>query len=507
MTTTNSDANRLMFYRAAGYPAIAVESVEEERLIAALRNGLATPPGMESGTMLVASATGVVDQTTGQRSAPGYPAAIATAAQKENSLLVFLDWQHVSRNAGAYRVLRDALPTLRAQGSMVILVAPAWALPAELEHEIPVVRWSLPTREELGAAVAVVAQSAGIDEVGDLTPVLDAAAGLTLAEAEGAAALAVAEGGSIDPTIIQREKLRLVKSTGYLEVWQPCPVEDFGGCGELRSYLENEVVQSASDLDLAVRGILLVGVPGTGKSLACRMVGAALQWPVIRLDVGACKGSLVGETERRLRDGLARVEALAPCVLVLDEIEKAVGGYASSAATDSGTTLGMVGALLTWLQEHKSQVVTVATCNDYSALPPELTRAGRFDERFFVDLPGSDERAEIAAVHLRKYGCEPDGHAARIADLSDGWTGAEIEQLVRSAARRTKRAITAEAIAVSATDIRPISKVRASEIESLRTWAKNSLRIANTRQSAAPAASGGARRVVAGKVVAPSAAK
>jgi len=498
--TTNNEANRLMYYAAAGYPAVAVETVEEERLIAALKDGIATPPGETRGAMIVASATGVVDLVTGQRSQPGYPAAIATAAQRENSLLVFLDWQHVSRNAGAYRVLRDALPTLRAHGSMVILVAPAWALPAELEHEVPVVRWSLPSREELGAAVAVVAQSSGIDEVGDLTPILDAAAGLTLAEAEGAAALAVSEGGTIDPAIIQREKLRLVKSTGYLEVWQPCPVEDFGGCGELRSYLEREVVPSASDRDLAVRGVLLVGVPGTGKSLAVRMIGAALQWPVIRLDVGACKGSLVGETERRLRDGLARVEALAPCVLALDEIEKAVGGFASSAATDSGTTLGMVGALLTWLQEHKSQVITVATCNDYSALPPELTRAGRFDERFFVDLPESDERAEIAAVHLRKYGCEPDGHAARIAALSDGWTGAEIEQLVRSAARRTRRQITAESIAESATDIRPISKVRASEIESLRSWAKNSLRIANSRSTvAAPAASGGARRVIAAK--------
>lgn len=476
-----NDKNRLMYYAAAGYPAVAVETVEEERLIAALKEGLATPPGLQRTTMVLASATRTADLMTGQLTAPSFPNAIATATMRENALLVLLDWQHVARNSGAYRALRDALPLLRAQGSMVVIVAPSWTLPPELEHEIPVVRWGLPTREQLTSAMEVVARSSGIElKDNDLTPVLDAAAGLTLAEAEGAAALAVAEAGHIDPIIVQREKLRLVKSTGYLEVWEPCPLGDLGGLGELRRYLVEEVVPSVSDPVLAVRGITLTGVPGTGKSLACRAIAAALQWPALRLDIGACKGSLVGESERRLRDGLARVEALAPCVLVIDEIEKAVGGYASSAATDSGTTLGMVGALLTWLQEHRSQVVTVATCNDYSALPPELTRAGRFDERFFVDLPLLDERAEIAAVHLRKLGCEPDGHAARIADLSDGWTGAEIEQLVRSAARRTRRAITAEALTEAAKDIRPISKVRGAEVEALRNWARNSLRVANS---------------------------
>lgn len=479
-TTDTTTANRLLYYAAAGYPAVAVETVEEERLIAAIRDGLATPPDTQRNTMLVASATGVVDLLTGERTPPSYPAAIASATQKDNALVIFLDWQHVGRNAGAYRALRDALPMLRARGSMVVLVAPSWSLPAELEHEVPVIRWALPTRDELQDAVEVVAKSSGIETIEALTPVLDACAGLTLAEAEGAAALAVAEAGTIAPTIVQREKLRLVRSTGYLEVWEPCPLEDLGGLGELRGYVEEEVVPSIHDRTLAVRGILLVGVPGTGKSLAVRAIAAALQWPAIRLDVGACKGSLVGETERRLRDGLARVEALSPCVLVLDEIEKAVGGYASSAQTDSGTTLGMVGALLTWLQEHKSPVITVATCNDYSALPPELTRAGRFDERFFVDLPVPGERIEIAAVHLRKYGCEPDGHAERIADLSEGWTGAEIEQLVRSAARRTRRAITQEAIFEASKDIKPISKVRSGEIEALRTWARNSVRIANS---------------------------
>ena len=159
---------------------------------------------------------------------------------------------------------------------------------------------------------------------------------------------------------------------------------------------------------------------------------------------------------------------------------------ASSANTDSGVTLGMVGHFLTWLQEHTAEILVVMTCNTYELLPAELTRAGRIDERFFVDIPGLSEREEIAAVHLRKYEVPDPACAALVAGLSDGWTGAEIEQLVRSAARRTRRAITQDSLVTCAADIKPISKVRAGEITALRDWGKANLRMANTPEVAAP---------------------
>jgi SpoVK/Ycf46/Vps4 family AAA+-type ATPase len=233
------------------------------------------------------------------------------------------------------------------------------------------------------------------------------------------------------------------------------------------------------DNQLRVRGILLLGVPGVGKSLASRVAGSLLSWPVLRCDISGLKGSLVGQSEGNMRAALKLAEAVSPCVLYLDEVEKAVGGYASSAQSDSGVTLGMVGTLLTWLQEHQSPILTIATCNDYSKLPAELTRAGRFDERFFVDLPCKTERIDIAAIHLHKFGCM-GGWSEVIADLTEEWTGAEIEQLVKSVSRRTDRKPNIEVIAVVSKEIKPISRVRGNEINKLREWGRSQLRIANT---------------------------
>jgi SpoVK/Ycf46/Vps4 family AAA+-type ATPase len=282
--------------------------------------------------------------------------------------------------------------------------------------------------------------------------------------------------------------MKLVRQSGALEVSEPASADSLGGLGALREYVQSEVVPSMGDADLSVRGFMLVGVPGTGKSLAARVLGSILGWPVLRCDVSALKGSLVGQSEQQMRSALRLAEAVSPCVLYLDEIEKAVGGFASSAKSDGGTTLGMVGALLTWLQEHRKQIITVATCNDYSALPAELTRAGRFDERFFVDLPSAQERKEIAAVHLARFNVTDEAIADAVADITQEWTGAEIEQLVRSAARRTRRKITPAALQEAAADIKPLSKVRAHEITQLREWGKANLRAANTSEavSAAP---------------------
>jgi ATP-dependent 26S proteasome regulatory subunit len=466
----------LQKYAAAAYPAVAVETVEEERLQAHL---LAEFP--DRAIFSIAAVGGLKDVRRGAVVDPAaqFTKAFVAVAQKENAILIVYDFQHIVHNAPAYRSLKDVLPALKARGSMIILVAPAWRLPAELEHDIPVIQFPLPTREELRAALEVVTSAIGAT-VDNPQPLLEAAAGLTLQEAENSFALAVVEGrGQIDDRIVEREKMRLVRQSGYLEVSAPVPLETVGGLQGLKDYILSEVLPAKDDPELFVRGILLVGVPGTGKSLSAKAVGAVLRWPVLRLDIGALKGSLVGQSEQNMRAALKLADAVAPCVLWLDEIEKGVGGYASSAHTDSGVTLGMVGALLTWMQEHTTPVTVVATCNDYTKLPPELTRAGRFDERFFVDLPSASEREEIARVHLARFGGDP-ALAEFIAGITEDWTGAEIEQLVKSAARRTRRQITVEAIETCAREIKPIAHVRADEITKLREWAKQSLRLANT---------------------------
>jgi ATP-dependent 26S proteasome regulatory subunit len=463
-------------YAAAAYPAVAVETVEEERFQAHLLEEFP-----DRAIFAIAAIGGLRDIRRGAVVDPAaqFAKAFAIVSQKENTLLIVYDFQHIVHNAPAYRSLKDVLLALKARGSMIILIAPAWRLPAELEHDIPVVQFALPTREELRTALEVVTSAVGA-AIEEPQPFLEAAAGLTLQEAENSFALAVVEGeGQIDDRVVEREKMRLVRQSGYLEVSSPVALESVGGLQGLKEYVLSEVLPVKDDPDLFVRGILLVGVPGTGKSLSAKSVGAVLRWPVLRLDIGALKGSLVGQSEQNMRSALKLADAVAPCVLWLDEIEKGVGGYASSAHTDSGVTLGMVGALLTWMQEHATPVTVVATCNDYTKLPPELTRAGRFDERFFVDLPSAIEREEIARVHLTRFSGDPV-LAEFIASITDDWTGAEIEQLIKSAARRTKRQITREAIETCAREIKPIAHVRADEITKLREWAKQSLRLANT---------------------------
>lgn len=469
----------LVHYSSAGYPAVCINTQDEDRAIASIVREFPNHTVLRIGAV-----SGLADVKTGQvlDERGSYPSAFARIAAKPDHLLVVLDYQHIIKNAQAYRTLRDTLPRVKASGSMIVLLAPCWQLPAELEHDLPVIEDSLPTREELGNALEVCTDATKTVLTDDhRQSCVDALTGCTLAEAENAAALVYAATGSYSPGMLVEEKLKVVRQSGKLEISMPASLEELGGLSGYREYVEHEVIPSAQDPEMAVRGIMFVGPAGTGKSLLARITGSILKYPVLRCDISALKGSLVGQSEQSMRAALKLAEAVAPCVLYLDEIEKALGGYASSAQTDSGVTLSMVGTLLTWLQEHTARVLTIATCNDYAKLPAELTRAGRFDERFFVDLPCLVERQEIAVAIGRRLKVDP--HASFIAELSEGWTGAEIEQLIRSAARRTQRNLTPEAIQTCALEIKPISKVRSAEITALRDWGKANLRLANTPEA------------------------
>lgn len=466
----------LNHYKNAAFPCIAVETVEEERFC---RNVLA----LKDVPVFSVSALNLLrDCRTGEvidKNCP-FNKAFAFLASQNGAILLVFDTQKIIGNAMLYRALKEVFGELKQRGSMVVLIAPAWALPAELSHDVPVLQFDLPSREQLGRALDYVASNADVS-IDARESLLDSAAGLALQEAENAFALSLVKDKALIPATVEAEKMRLVKSSGLLEVSAPASPESIGGLESLKQYISSEVIPSKGDDLLRVRGLLLVGVPGTGKSLASRVLGSMLGWPVCRMDVGSLKGGIVGQSESNMRAALKLVDAIAPAVLWLDEIEKGVGGHASSAQSDGGTTLGMIGQLLGWLQDHSTPVICIATCNDYSKLPAELTRAGRFDERFFVDLPSSDERAAIAAIHLRKYGDVSDIEAASsyIAGITEGWSGAEIEQLVKSASRRSDRKVSKLSLEVSAKDIKPISRVKADEISKLRDWAKDTLRSAN----------------------------
>ncbi|MFM9073570.1 MAG: AAA family ATPase, partial [Cyanobium sp.] len=249
---------------------------------------------------------------------------------------------------------------------------------------------------------------------------------------------------------------------------------DLGGCEVLKDCLrlrERACGQVARDYGLpAPRGMALIGIPGTGKSLTAKMIGGLWHLPLLRLDVGSLYGSLVGESEQRTRQALRLAETVAPCVLWIDEMEKAF----ASGGLDGGTSTRVFGTILTWMQEKTAPCFVVATANDISGLPPELLRRGRFDEIFFLDLPTLAERRDILSLHLRKrQRIVHDYDIESLAHLSEGFVGAEIEQAIVDAmviGFNQGREFTSDDIARTMGRQVPLSVSQRERITALRAW-------------------------------------
>jgi SpoVK/Ycf46/Vps4 family AAA+-type ATPase len=281
------------------------------------------------------------------------------------------------------------------------------------------------------------------------------------------------------PAIIAAKR-RSLAGSGMLEhVEALSGLDQIGGMKNLKRWLltrEGALVREAAEFGLTPpRGVLLLGVQGAGKSLCAKAIAAAWHRPLMRMNVGALYDRFVGQSEKQLREALRQAEAMSPVVLWIDEIEK---GFASAASqsTDGGLSKRLFGELLTWLQEHRAPVFTVATANDIEALPPELLRKGRFDEIFFVDLPGPDARREILRIHLKRKKRAPENFDLhQLVELTEGYSGSEIEQAILSAlhdAYATKSDMTTESLARAIAGSPPLSVTMAERIADLREWAQ-----------------------------------
>ena len=280
-----------------------------------------------------------------------------------------------------------------------------------------------------------------------------------------------------DVAVALKQKHHALESGGALQL--QTEIEKFtavGGQVRLKHWLDRRreaFVGDAASLGLDVpRGILLLGVQGGGKSLAAKAIAGSWGLPLLRLDFGALYNKFHGETERNLRSALETAGAMAPCVLWMDEIEK---GLASGGDGDGGVSKRVLATLLTWMSERRGRVFMVATANDISALPPELLRKGRFDEIFFVDLPGEDVRGQIFGIHLAKRRRDPARFdLAALAGASRGFSGAEIEQAIVASlyeAHALKRDLSTELVLEEIRATKPLSVVRSEEVEALRDWA------------------------------------
>ena len=389
------------------------------------------------------------------------------------------------------RWLRELARMPTAPRKVVVLSTPMPGLPVDLRKEIPTVELELPRVEDLRIVLDDAAAAMGVQASSD-EALLDAARGLTVMEAKLAFGKAAAELGRLDHSavpLIAREKERIIKQSEVLEYYPTdARMADVGGLDQLKVWLERRrgaFGAGARDFGLdAPKGALLLGVQGCGKSLTAKAIAATWQFPLLRFDMGKVFGGIVGQSESNIRTALQVAQALAPCVLWIDEIEKGMAGMGSSDKTDGGTTARVVGTLLTWMQEKKDPVFVVATANRIDMLPPELLRKGRFDEIFFVDLPNLAIREEILTIHIKKKKRDPaDFDLPQLAKLSVGFSGAELEEAVREGlydAFAEGCELNTEHIARALNNTFPLSRTMGEQIEGLRKWAKVRARLATS---------------------------
>lgn len=389
-----------------------------------------------------------------------------------------------------HRWLRELARIPAFPRKIVVLSTPLPGLPVDLRKEIPTIELALPGVDDLQVVLEDAAKTLRVKADADVA-LLDAARGLTVMEARLAFGKAAAELGRLDHgavPLVAREKERIIKQSEVLEYYPTdARMTDVGGLDQLKVWLDRRgraFGAGARDFGLdAPKGVLLLGVQGCGKSLLAKAVAATWQFPLLRFDMGKVFGGIVGQSEANIRTALQVAQALAPCVLWIDEIEKGLAGMGSSDQTDGGTTARVVGSLLTWMQEKRDPVFVVATANRIDMLPPELLRKGRFDEIFFVDLPTPTVRAEILSIHLRKKRREPkDFDIKSLADQSVGFSGAELEEAVREGlydAFAESRELATEHIQRALVKTFPLSRTMRDQIESLRQWAKVRARLAS----------------------------
>ena len=484
---------KITHYIRAGYAGLYLLSPEEQRVEAECQ-AIATDLGYHLHVW--SATTGLLDteKKTLRDCNDPLAALLAIAELPEKSLVLLRDFHLFleDSNPVLIRQCKEVLQAAKTQGKTLLAVGCRLCLPPELDREWTVVEFALPGKEALGEVLDGILKSAKLKAVSaeSREAALSAATGLTTIEAENAFALSVVETRNITPAVIAWEKAHAIKKNGLLEIIETAAsLDSIGGLDVLKGWLlkrKHAFSEQARAYRLPTpKGLLIIGLAGTGKSLTAKATASVFGVPLLRLDAGRIFAGLVGQSESNLRTVMQTAEAIAPCVLWLDEIEKGLAGSKSSGATDGGTSARVLGSFLSWMQEKTSPVFVVATANDVTQLPPELLRAGRWDQMFFVDLPTGEERQEIWKIQVAKHGRDAkDFDVVQLARASDGLTGSEIEAVFVESLYQgfdEGREPTDLTIAQVLTEFVPLSKTMAEQIGALRTWARGRARMATTQ--------------------------
>jgi hypothetical protein len=492
-------------------PLIAIDTVEEDRVAALLRSVTTQEGLLLFEWSLTRGLTRSDEPTLSKLTAT--PLAVLQHLQGLTVEAVFWlkDLAPHLQDPLVARQLREVAAAFRQSRSTCVMTGHPLTLPPDIERLAVRFELRLPDHHELRSMLQNVLRSLkprlaqqstrplkepqrhsasahtrlAMDErTAEQETILRALRGLTLHQARQVIAQCLIEEGRLSTSTVQtilERKIQLIKDGDLLEYY---PLEDnrfeLGGFANLKAWLERAKVgftAEAKALNLTPpRGILLVGVPGCGKSLAAKGIARSWQLPLLKLDAGRLFDKFVGESEKNFRRAVYMAESLAPIVLWIDEIEKAFAGRRGGSEADAGLSRRLFGSFLTWLQEKKQEVFVVATANDLSSLPPELLRKGRFDEIFFVDLPDDAEREAIWEIHLRLRKQDPaQFDMVKLVSASDGFSGAEIEQVVVASLYRAlhrRVPLTTDLLIEELAHTVPLSVTRQEEIEQLRDMAR-----------------------------------
>jgi SpoVK/Ycf46/Vps4 family AAA+-type ATPase len=406
-------------------------------------------------------------------------------------LYLFPAFDGLATNELIVHRLKEVAAELGSRHGALILTGTALELHETVRRLIAVMALPEPGPAEFRSLVEQIARDVGRTRSVDIqltkedeTRLLTALRGLTLLEAEKVLTKAMVEDRRLtadDIVHVIDAKKQIVEREGVLEYY---PAEqslaEVAGLAGLKEWLRkrrnilSDPVRAAEFGLSFPRGVLLIGVPGCGKSLCARAVATEWGLPLLRLDTGSLYNKFIGETENNFRRAMRTAERLAPCVLFIDELEKA---FAAGGSADGGVSMRVLGTFLSWLQDRKPDVFVVATANDVSRLPPEFLRKGRFDETFFVDLPDADTRTEILRIHLKRRGQDPNAFRLDlVTTATHTFSGAEVEQVIVSAlytAFNDGSALTTEHLLREAAGTRPLATMMAEKIQALREWAKD----------------------------------
>jgi ATPase family associated with various cellular activities (AAA) len=497
-------------YLKARIPFISLRTSERRRALDQLRAVAGDLGGVP--VLVHTMSQGLRDITTGrvvtdERSIGGVLEYAGQAmSQRQNMTFVLTDVPDIEDDGPLARQLVDLVTLATDRGGSVVVVT-AGSIWPPLQRLGMTVTFDPPTEDEMVALIdeQITAYRGQLPiEWGDaeFREVASILVGITAIEAENVIATLLAKGSVLrsDLAEIAHAKDRIFSDISGIEKITIRTADlSVGGLAGLRTWLERErpLLTSPDMRERGMRpprGVLLVGVPGCGKSLSAKAISSSWNLPLYRLDFATIQGQYVGQSENRLKDALATADHVAPCVLWIDEIEKGLAG--ATGGGDGGVSTRLVGQFLFWLQESTARVFVVATANDVSRLPPELLRRGRFDELFFVDLPTPAERAEIAQLYAHKYlrAPIPDPLLSELVDLAEGFAGADIEAAVKEVAKdailKGDDSVTDATFRRSFGNIVPLSKTAPEQVDAIRAWGRDRAVPASGAQVAAAAPNG-----------------